>query len=232
MNGRIGTINDEIRYIYKDHANFMEKSRVLIFGNLFIFLFYITLFAMAMVSFNKNFSGAYFIYVYIILSPLMVTSFFQLAIIIKKRNEIEGRLQKQYGIKTRTVLERFENREIRERVKCWWNLIQTAYYILKWSYFIVKLFDFRECFWKYQNYTVSSILRWIFQLGITIYCIVINASMISWQLDTNVQIACLVFILARFFAITVYFWQFEVFNFFIFKKIRKFNLKSLALCAK
>ncbi len=221
MNTRIGDIDTSWRPIDKDHANFMEKSCTLIFGYFFVFLFYITLFAMAMTSFYKNLSGAYFIYVYIILLSLMIMSFFQFAIIIKKRNEIKERLKKQNGIESRPVLERIENKQI----QCWWNLIQAAfyltYYILKWSYFIIKLFDFRECFWKYQNYTVSSILRWVFQLGITIYCIVINASMISWQLDTNVQISCLVFILARFFAITVYFWQFEVVFFHsFFNKIR------------
>jgi hypothetical protein len=228
MSGSINDIDIEIRPIAEDHANFMEKSRKLIFGYLFTFLFYTSLFGMAMSSSScissdaaesdskrkcgtaQNISGAYFVYVYIILMPLMIRSFFQLAIIIKKRNEIKKRLQRSESWSAPKETD----------YGCWWKLIKQTfylmYYTLKLSYFIIKLFDFRECFWKYQNYTVSSILRWIFQLGITIYCIVINASMISWQLDTNVQIACLVFILARFFAITVYFWQFEVFNFFHF----------------
>ncbi len=218
---RIGVISDEIRAIDEDHANFMGKSWKLIFGYLFVFLFYISLFGMAFSSHTcispdaaesdskrkcgtaQDISGLYFVYVYIILIPLTIRSFFQLAIIIRKRNEIKKRLQRQSG-----------SAPEEKNYGCFWDLMhlvfRCVYYILKWSFFIVKLFDFRECFWKYQNYTVSSILRWIFQLGITIYCIVINALMISWQLDTNVQIACLVFILVRFFAITVYFWQFEV----------------------
>jgi len=147
----------------------------------------------------------------------MIRSFFQLAIIIRKRNEIKNRRRTQSGLA-------IVNRDRGCCIDLAHLLFKLIYYILKWTYFLVKLFDFRECFWKYQNYIVSSILRWMFHLGLTIYCIVINASMISWQYDSNIQIACLVFILARFFAITIYLWQFEVlFNFFLKNKYSIYN---------
>ena len=52
-----GRINEDIRDIREDHANFLEKSCKLIFGYLFVWLYYVTFFGLAMTSGCSIFSS-------------------------------------------------------------------------------------------------------------------------------------------------------------------------------
>ncbi len=57
-----GIINEEIRNIREDHANFLEKSCKLILGYLFVWLYYVTFFGLAMTSFSDITSNSCSIY--------------------------------------------------------------------------------------------------------------------------------------------------------------------------
>ncbi len=193
----------EERYIGNNLSSYRIKSRKLYSFYSFVLIFYIILFFFAAISFSsaKEYTLVYFVYVFGFLLFLMIRSLLQLIVIIRKH----------YEINQKEVLTKDDHHKIIGRLKIIGYLI---YLIVKAIYFFVKLFDIRECFWKYQNYFISSIIRYVLQLGITIFCLVVNSLMISQNYMIGLQVTCLIFIIARFCLITFYFWQFEV-SFFI-----------------
>ncbi len=233
-------MNSNIREIQDDDSSFYKKSTLLIFAYIFEIIFNSALLGMAIAtvnvptnicnSFNNiattnsyynptkataisnqtcSIYGFYWLYVWIVLNPLVLRSVFRFVIIMKKLREIK----KKMGL---IPVEYDQNGNIKEP---WHNqgvgpLLILFFYIIKWLYFLIKLFDLRECFWRYQNYLVRSILGYLFQACITIFCLVVNIWMITLSSDAdskNLQGACISFISARFISITIYFVTCELY---------------------
>ena len=229
-----------IRETQDDDSSFFKKATILIFAYFFEMTFNIALLAMALTtaSLPSNIctrstniiqttnsitstpcpatvrlmpiSGCYWVYIYIVLIPLMIRSVFRFVIIVKKLRETK----KKMGIIPEVEYD--ANGKIKEP----WHqqgvgpILVCSFYILKWLYFLIKLFDFRECFWQYQNYLIRSSIRYVFQVAVTSFCLTVNIWMITLSIDAdskNLQGACIAFILTRFIAVTIYFVSFELY---------------------
>jgi len=191
-------IDTRERLTIDNSSSFRIKSRKLYLFYSFVLIFYIILFGLAAISFSraKEYYLVYFVYVFGLLLFLMIESLIQLVAIVLKHHEINDT----------TIISMDDGYYIFFlKIICY-----LIYLIVKGICFFVKLFDIRECFWKFQNYFISSIIKYVLQLGITIFCLTVNSLMISQDYMSGLQVICLISIIARFCLITFYFWKFEV----------------------